>query len=83
MNLSAEQMKWLTARYEAWGLDAVRREVERNDREGLVPADIAAFGRAWLEAEETRRRRARQSVAILIVLGAVLPGIAIALALAG
>lgn len=83
MHLSAQQAKWLTARYEARGLDSVRRELERNERDRIVPPDVAAFGWAWVQAEETKLRRARLSMVILIIIGAVLPGIVIALALAG
>lgn len=82
MHLSAEQAKWLTARYEARGLDAVRRELERNERDRLVPSDVAAFGWAWVRAEETKLRRARLSMVILIIISAVVPGIIVALALA-
>lgn len=72
MGLSAEQQDVLRARYEAWGLDGVRQELERNDRDPLLPAEVAAFARDWVAAEEARLRRMMRVIARLVVAAALL-----------
>ncbi len=71
MGLSAQQMELLQARYELWGLDQVRRELERGDRDRFVNSDVTAFARAWIEAKETRHRRTRLLVLVLVTFGIV------------
>ena len=65
MVLSTEQEDSLKARYDVWGLDAVRLEIERNDRTGLTPPDVIAFARAWVAAEEVKCQRTIRSMKIL------------------
>ena len=65
MVLSAEQQAWLNARYEYWGLEAVRLEVERNSRDDFTPPDVIAFARAWVAAEEAKGKRISRFAKIL------------------
>jgi hypothetical protein len=61
MVLSAERKISLEDRYEVWGLDEVRKELERPDRDQFINPDVTAFGQAWVEAKEAsiqRRKRA-------------------------
>ncbi len=46
MGLSAEQKELLEARYETWGLDQVREELERDDRDLFAHPDVTAVARA-------------------------------------
>ena len=72
MGLSAQQMELLEARYEMWGLDQVRRELGRGNRDRYVNSDVTAFARAWMKAKETRHHRKRLLVLVLITFGIVL-----------
>ncbi len=65
MPLSTEQKDSLKARYDVWALDAVRMEIERNDRTGLTPPAATAFSRAWVAAEEAKCQRTILSMKIL------------------
>ncbi len=80
MGLSAQQMELLQARYELWGLDQVRRELARGNRDRYVNSDVTAFARAWIKAKETRHHRMRLLVPVLttfciVLISAVLIGV--------
>jgi hypothetical protein len=79
MGLSAQQRELLEARYEAWGYDRVREELERADRTLIAHPDVTAFAHAWIEAKEERQRRTRRSIVALVIVGIVQLGVAIAL----
>ncbi len=81
MGLSAQQKELLEARYETWGLDRVRKELERDDRDLFAHPDVTAVARAWIEAKESRQRRARRSIVVLAIIGIVQLGVALALVL--
>ena len=49
MGLSLEQKKWLKARYDAWGIDRVREELRRADRDLIAHPDVTAFAEGWIE----------------------------------
>ena len=55
MELSAEEMERLLARYELWGVDKVRE-----DRELFSSPEMTEFAEAWIEAQELRERHRRQ-----------------------
>jgi len=65
MVLSTEQKASLKARYDFWGLDAVRMEIERNRDTGLTPPDVSAFARAWIADEEAKYQRTIRFLKIL------------------
>ena len=80
MVLSAEKKKSLKALYETWGLDAVRKDLERNYHPSLVPTDISAFERAWVAAKESKGpRRKRFVVALQVMIFSLLAGIVVAI----
>lgn len=80
MVLSAERKISLELRYEVWGLDEVRKELERPDRDQFIDPDLTAFARSWIEAKEARAHRKRSYlIVILTIVGAVLLGLGIAL----
>ena len=60
MELSAEEMERLLARYELWGVDKVREELAREDRELFSSPEMTEFAEAWIEAQELRERHRRQ-----------------------
>lgn len=64
MTLTAEKRDSLKALYDVWGLDTVRREIERNEINGLIPPDTIAFARAWVAEEEAKARRTLESLKI-------------------
>ncbi len=72
MALSVDQMERLETQYEIWGLDRVRRELERGDRDRFVNSDVTAFAWAWIEAKEARHRGTRLLVLVLATFGIVL-----------
>lgn len=55
--LSAAEKESLRARYDVFGLDAVREEVERNERGGLASYEENAFARSWIASEEAKIQR--------------------------
>ncbi len=79
MNLTAEQKELLEARYEAWGFDRVREELERDDRDMIAHPDVTAFARAWIESKEASQRRANRSIVIVLIVGIIQLGVALAL----
>ena len=79
MGLSTEQKASLKARYDVWGLDLVRMEIERNDQKGLTPPDVIDFARAWIVVEEAKSQRTIQLVkivtaAVFALLGGTIAG---------
>jgi hypothetical protein len=79
MGLSAERMTSLEDHYEVWGLEEVRKELERPDRDQFVDPDVTAFARAWVEVKEARiQARERRARMALITVGLVLLGLSIA-----
>lgn len=81
MSLSAARMIALEDHYEIWGLDEVRKELERPDRNTFVDPEVTAFTRAWVEAKEKSTLRAKWRQQIVRASGLVLLGLAIAIGL--
>jgi hypothetical protein len=81
MKLSAEQKELLEARYETWGFDRVREELEREDRDLIAHPEGPARARAWIESKEARQRRADRSIVIILIAGIIQLGVALVLAL--
>jgi len=79
--LSAERMIALEDHYEIWGLDEVRKELERPDRNTFVDPEVTAFTRAWVEAKEKSILRSKWRHQIVLTAGLVLLGLAIAIGL--
>jgi hypothetical protein len=79
MGLSLEQKKWLKARYDVWGIDRVREELRRADRDLIAHPDVTAFAEGWIEGEESSHRRTTRCIVALAIVGAVQLGIAVAL----
>ena len=77
MGLSAQQKETLEARYEIWGFDQVREELERDDRNQIADPDVTAFAQAWIEAKEASHRRAKRSLVALAIIGIVQLGVAL------
>lgn len=80
MGLSTEHREWLEALYETWGLDKVREELERSDRNEFADPEVTAFARAWIEATEAGDRRRNRSIATVTIFGAILLGAVLAMA---
>jgi len=73
MGLSEEHKEWLADLYESWGLDKVRRELDRSERNRFAPPEVTAFARAWVGARETAiRRKENFSAALAIVFGSLI-----------
>lgn len=79
MVLSDEQKDLLRARYETWGLERVRAEVGRDDRSLFADPSVTEFAREWVDSEDARRRRSRQSIAIFAIVGVLQLGVVVAL----
>ena len=82
MALTAEKKDSLRALYEVWGLETVRREIERNDQNGLTPPDVIAFARSWIAAEEAKAQRTLRLVkngltVTVSIIGGVIAGLLI------
>ena len=65
MALTTEKKDSLRALYAVWGLDTVRREIERNGHNGLTPPDVVAYARSWIATEEAKGQRTVQTVKIM------------------
>lgn len=82
MGLSAEHEEWLTALYESWGLDKVRRELDRFERNQFAHPEVTAFARAWVDAREAALRRRKLSVAAVACAACLGAGVVAGLLLA-
>jgi hypothetical protein len=78
MVLSAERKASLEDRYELWGLDEVRKELERPDRGQFVDPEVTEFAQSWIEAKEADARRSATYRIIFATVGLVLLGVGIA-----
>ena len=67
MGLSTEKKKALKELYETWGIDKVRRDLERHQYPSLVSTDVSAFERAWIKDKEAKGRRRTQLVIVFRV----------------
>ena len=75
MGLSAEKKKSLRKLYETWGLDKVRKDLQRYQYPSLTSIDVSAFERAWLMAKEAKGRRRKQyGVALRVLFFSLLAG---------
>ena len=59
MELSAERMAALEDHYELWGLEEVRKELARPDRDEFTDPEVTAFAHEWVERKEAAARRKR------------------------
>ncbi|MDA0652242.1 MAG: hypothetical protein O3C49_03055 [Proteobacteria bacterium] len=76
MGLSAEKKKSLKALYDTWGLDKVRRDLERHYYPSLLSSDVSAFERAWVAAKEAQGRRRNLFIkALLFIFFSLFAGI--------
>jgi len=75
--ISAEQQELLEARYFQWGLERVRRELARVDRDVFLAPEVTAFTRLWIAAEEKAQRWEKFKGAALTYFGIMLSGAAI------
>jgi hypothetical protein len=57
MGLSAEKKRSLSALYDTWGIDKVRRDLERHYHPSLLSTEVSEFARAWVYAKEAKERR--------------------------
>ena len=60
MGLSSRKQKSLSALYETWGIDKVRRDLERHQYPSLLSTDVSVYERTWLNAKEAQGRRWQQ-----------------------
>lgn len=77
MELSREHRESLAALYHVWGLERVRDELTRAERDEFLPPEITEFACAWVtEQERTLRRRkwlvAAATFASVILIGAMI-----------
>ena len=80
--LSADKKVALQYRYEVWGLDEVRKELERTDRDQFADPEVTAFAKAWVEDQDARfQRHTRRRQLILSAIALVLMGCILAFAL--
>ena len=77
--MTAEQKELLEARYETWGFDRVREELERDDRDLIANPEVTALARAWIASKEARQRRADRTLIMVLVAGIIQLGVALVL----
>ena len=68
MGLSAEKKKSLSALYETWGPDKVRRDLQRHYYPSLLSSEVSSYARGWLKEKETKNRRKSQFIAFIRML---------------
>ncbi len=81
MGLSDDQKLRLKVHYEAWGIDEVRKELERVDRKQFVHPDVTEFAQNWINQKEASLRRRKYIIDILAVFITIQIGVALALLL--
>lgn len=80
MGLSAEKKRALGELYESWGIDKVRRDLERHYHPSLLSSDVTDFARAWLNAKDAKDRRGYALVrAFKVIFFSLIAGVAAAL----
>lgn len=57
MGLSAEKKRTLNALYDTWGIDKVRRDLQRHYHPSLLSTEVNEFARAWVNAKDAKGRR--------------------------
>lgn len=78
LGLTPEHQELLMTRYYAWGLDRVRKELARTERDTFVPPEITEFARRWVAAEEKVQRWKKFRGAAATYFGIMLGGTALA-----
>lgn len=81
MPLTGEERDSLLARYEVWGVDRVKAELERPDRKMFAQPEITSFACDWIEGQEKGRRGRRVVDLTLLAVGIGLLGAAASLGL--
>lgn len=72
MELSSDRRAWLELRYEIWGLDDVRKELEQSDRDLYASPEVTEFAWAWVRAKEASIRR-KWCLAIILIIVVSIP----------
>ncbi len=69
MPLTEDERANLLARYELWGVDRVRADLEREDRALFANPEVTEIAEAWIAAKESAGRggKARNVVFLLAV----------------
>jgi len=80
MELTEDRKAWLAAQYHTWGLETVRRELTRKDRDTFTDPDVTEFAETWVKGEERALRRkklrgATLTFAAILMIGAGLGAI--------
>jgi len=65
MGLSAEKKKTLRDLYETWGIEKVRKDLQRHYYPSLVSPDVSAFERDWVKSKEAQDRHKKQLAAAI------------------
>ena len=68
MGLSARKQKSLSALYETWGTDRVRRDLQRHQYPSLLSTDFSDYERAWLNSKDAQGQRRQQFGKVVKVL---------------
>jgi len=76
MELSTKDRETLETLYRTWGLDQVRKELARAERNKFADPEVTAFARAWIAAEEDAFRRKKSVATTIAFVGIVLLGVA-------
>lgn len=79
MGLSEEQKERLEIHYAYWGIDEVRRQLERDGRDQFADPDVTAYAREWIETAEKELRHRQENRVIQLFVGSVFAGVALAL----
>ena len=74
MALTQEEKRTLIQRYEYWGVDQVRAQVENPDHRLLASPEMVGFARSWVRQKEneTERHYKRLLTNVLLTIGAAL-----------
>ena len=75
MELTEDRKAWLAAQYHTWGLETVRRELTRENRDTFTDPDVTEFAESWVKDEERALRRkklrgAAMTFAAVLLIGA-------------
>lgn len=74
MELTKDRKAWLAAQYHTWGIDTVRRELTRRDRETFTDPEVTEFAATWVKGEERALRRKKLRGAAMTFAAVLLAG---------
>lgn len=79
MGLSRDRREHLDVLYHIWGVEEVREELARLEKDPFAEPDVREFTRRWVVAKDVSSvRKNKRQITVATIVGAVLVGILLA-----